>query len=106
MATLHSPSTGHRFGRPRLLAGSPPARAAYSGSQPFQPLPPPVGPYPYHLDLANVLGNDAVAAISSAGELDFHLMGDTDGINAATPQLDVAQALELDVANPPDGFKP
>ena len=106
MAILHSPSTGHRFGRPRLLAGDPPARASYSGNQPFQPLPPPVGPYPYHLDLASVLGNDAIAAISSAGQLDFHLMGDTGGINSPTPQEDVAQGLELDIANPPDGFSP
>jgi hypothetical protein len=106
MAILNSPSTGHRFGRPRLLAGNPPARAAYSGNQPFQPLPSPVGPYPYHLDLASVLGDDVVAAISSAGELDFHMMGDTGGISSPIPQEDVAQAIELDIANQPDGFNP
>jgi hypothetical protein len=103
---MHSPSTGHRFGRPRLLAGSPPARASYSGNQPFQPLPPPAGQYPYHLDLASVIGGDAAAAIAAAGTLDFHMMGDTGGINSPLPQEDVAQALELDIANQSADFAP
>lgn len=105
MVPLSSPSTGHRFGRPRLLAADGP-RSAYSGNQAFQPLPPPVGPYPYHLDLAAVMGAPAAAAIHAAGEMTFHMVGDTGGIANPVPQQNVAEALERDVTTPPGPHPP
>ena len=96
-APITSP-TGHAFGKPRRLASDPPG-SNYSGNQPFQPVPPPVGIYPYHLDLASVLGASAVEAIRVSGKMDFHVMGDSGGINAPLPQTDVAAALEADVAS-------
>ena len=43
-------ATGHGFGKPRRQAADP-AGTDYSGNQAFQPLPAPVGAYPFHLDL-------------------------------------------------------
>jgi hypothetical protein len=103
---LSSP-TGHGLGKPRRLASDPPG-LNYSGNQPFEPLPAPVGVHPFHLTLASVLGASAVAAIQSRGRLDFHVMGDTGGINNPAPQQDVAFALESDLkpATTADAFSP
>jgi hypothetical protein len=76
------------------------------GAQPFEPLPPPPGPYPYHLALENVIGTGPAQAITQQGELDFHVMGDTGGINNPTPQLDVAAALEQDLSSGSSPFHP
>ncbi len=94
MAAPHLSPTGHRFGRARRLASDPRA-SARAGSQPFEPLPPPTGTYPFHLALEEVIGASAVAQITES--LDFHVMGETGGINNPTPQLDVATALERDL---------
>jgi hypothetical protein len=93
--------TGHIFGRPPLLAAdSSIAAHDFSGSQAFQPLPPATGPYPYRLNLASVIGADSVNAISNAGTMTFHVMGDTGGVAQPAPQQIVAQALDADVADP------
>ena len=53
--------TGHSFGRPPLLAAQNSiALHSFTGSQTFQPVPPATGVYPYRLDLASVIGPDAV----------------------------------------------
>jgi hypothetical protein len=72
------------------------APALFSGTHPFQPLPSPTGVYPYHLDLASVLGDKAVAKIEADGEILFHLIGDTGGIKDPAPQQLVAAGLEKD----------
>src|ERR1700758_1546625 len=93
--------TGHTFGRPPLLAAdSSIAQHPFTGSQAFQPLPSATGPYPYRLDLENVIGSDAVKAMSNAGTMTFHMMGDTGGVAQPTPQQIVAQALDADVQDP------
>lgn len=97
--------TGHRFGRPRRLTTDPPASMS-PGANTFAPLPSPPGPYPYHLDLQSVIGADAVAAITKAGVLDFHTMGDTGGIKNPVPQENVAAAIEGDLGGSGDGFDP
>ncbi len=60
------------------------------------PLPPPRGNAPYRLDLADVVGAKAVAAIESAGKLVFHSVGDTGGIQQPEFQENVAAAMERD----------
>ena len=104
MSNIESP-TGHRFGRPRLLAADGPY-ANTGSSQAFQPLPPPTGVAPYHLDLASVLGQPAVDAMVQAGSMVFHMVGDTRGIANPVPQQDVAAALEADLASSAPGGKP
>jgi hypothetical protein len=69
-------------------------------------LPTPTGTYPYHLSLADVVGQSQVDAIVAAGTLDFHMMGDTGGIKNAVPQENVALGLEQDLTAKPDGFSP
>ena len=103
----HPPET-HLFGRPRLLAAETRPESAPAAGQAFQPLPPPTGAYPFHLDLADVVGEDAVAAIVARGEIGFHMVGDTGGIVNPVPQENVAAALERDLtpAAGLDGFIP
>jgi hypothetical protein len=93
-------SGGRQFGRPRLLASDPPLSAGLD-AQVFRPLPPPPGIYPFRMTLASVVGDTVAAAITEAGTLDFHVMGDTGGIKSPLPQENVAQALEMDLPAPP-----
>ena len=71
MTSANSTSpTGHRFGRPPLLAAeSSIAPRTFSGSQAFQPVPPATGPYPYRMDLASVIGAEATVAITQTGSM-------------------------------------
>jgi Icc-related predicted phosphoesterase len=93
--------TGHSFGRPPLLAAENSiAMHSFTGSQTFQPLPAATGAYPYRLDLASVLGADAVEAMVKAGSMTFHVMGDTGGVAQPAPQQIVAQKLDADVPQP------
>jgi len=93
--------TGHSFGRPPLSASENSiALHSFTGSQTFQPLPPATGAYPYRLDVASVIGTDAVNAIVTAGSMTFHVMGDTGGVAQPAPQQIVAQKLDADVAQP------
>jgi len=65
-------------------------------NQPFQPLPPPVGKPPYHIDLATMLGADRMAAITAAGKLVFHSAGDTGGVQSPQSQQLVASHMADD----------
>ena len=44
---------------------------------PFQPLPPPNGPAPYHFDLSQLLTADVIQQINDAGVMVFQAVGDT-----------------------------
>jgi hypothetical protein len=71
-------------------------RHAPRGNQPFQPLPPPAGAYPYHLQLSDVLPPATMGAIGGSKKLVFHCVGDTGGIMQANPQQIVAYHLDAD----------
>jgi acid phosphatase type 7 len=96
------------FFKPRLSATASLAGPATLGPpQVFQPLPPPTGPAPFRLDLADVIGSDAVAAIAARGSLVFHTVGDTGGVKSPEPQEIVAQWMAHDVETldaPPSFF--
>ena len=95
-------TTGHRFGRPPLLAAQNSISVhSFPGSQAFQPLPPATGAYPYRLDLAAVIGPDQASSIQAAGAITFHVMGDTGGVAQPVPQQIVAQGLEADTGLSP-----
>jgi hypothetical protein len=66
---------------------------SFTGSQTFQPVPSATGAYPCRLDLASVIGADAVSAIVSAGSMMFHVMGDTGGGAQSAPQQIVADSV-------------
>jgi hypothetical protein len=51
------------------------------------------------MDMANVLGATAVAAIEKAGKIVFHTVGDTGGIMKPQFQFAVADAMALDTAS-------
>jgi acid phosphatase type 7 len=65
-------------------------RQGYSPNESFEPLPAPVGPYPYRLALSD-LGPDP------DDQLVFHVTGDTGGIVDAGPQKLVAGAMAADL---------
>jgi acid phosphatase type 7 len=71
-----------------------------------EPLPPPRGEKPYRLDLAEILGADAVAQITAAGKLVFHTVGDTGGVKHPEAQENVALAMErqFEVLDPAPAF--
>lgn len=66
------------------------------GHQAFRPLPAPTGPLPYHLTLDQVLTADQMTAITNAGSLIFHLVGDTGGVKNPDPQTRVAERMLQD----------
>jgi hypothetical protein len=67
-------------------------RPSAHAHQPFRPLPPPTGAYPYHLSLADVLPPNKI----NADRLVFHMVGDTGGIKNPLPQRNVARQMESD----------
>lgn len=69
-------------------------RPSTHGHQPFRPLPPPTGAYPYHLSLSDVLPPTKI----NADRLVFHIAGDTGGIKNPVPQQSVARQMESDFA--------
>jgi hypothetical protein len=82
-------------------------RAAFAPPrQPEQPLPPPTGQPPFRLDLADVLGAEAVAEIEQRGQLTFHTVGDTGGVKCVDSQEIVTRWMEhdFDVVDPPPSF--
>jgi hypothetical protein len=96
-----------RFHLPRASAQSQlrgKARAAHR--EDALPLPQPQGNAPYRLDLSEVLGTKAAAAIEQAGKLVFHAVGDSGGIKQPEFQENVAAAMERDFAalNPAPSF--
>jgi hypothetical protein len=64
----------------------------------FEPLPPPTRPPPYHHRLADVLAPETIAAIQRAGQLRFHCVGDTGGLDDPRPQRRVAAAMVGELA--------
>ena len=67
------------------------------GTQRFQPLPPPIGEPPYHIDLESIIpGINAKA--SADGKIVFHTVGDTGGIKHPEYQTDVAKQMKTDLA--------
>lgn len=76
------------FRTPDGSAAESPGRAKRS-KKGFRPLPPPTGPAPYHLNLAAVLPT-RTRAVQNAGQLDFHVVGDTGGLNGTGAQQNVA----------------
>jgi hypothetical protein len=87
----------------RLTAVRPPA--ARPPQQP-RPLPRPTGRYPYRLDLGQVLGPAGLKAVTDAGKLVFHCVGDTGGVVSANAQQIVANHMQADLAaaDPPRLF--
>jgi len=71
----------------------------FRSNQTFQPLPPPTGQYPYRFTLDQVLTADQMAAIDKAGELVFHVAGDTGGVKAPQSQQIVAMYMEQDATD-------
>jgi hypothetical protein len=75
-------------------------------SDAFVPLPPPSGPPPFRVRLANVLAPDRMASVDRAGLVRFHCVGDTGGWRDGRPQRGVAEAMveELHGRAPVDFF--
>jgi hypothetical protein len=78
----------------------------FRANQVFQPLPTPTGTFPYRFQLDHVLTTDEMTAITKAGELVFHVAGDTGGVKAPEPQQIVSMWMEKDVTTlaPPPSF--
>jgi hypothetical protein len=70
------------------------------GTQPFMPLPAPRGPWPFRLELADVIGAETMAAIERAGHLRFHSVGDSGGVPDPAPQQAVATAMAAGLGGP------
>ncbi|HEY1565969.1 MAG TPA: metallophosphoesterase, partial [Solirubrobacteraceae bacterium] len=75
-------------------------------SDAFVPLPPPSGPPPFRVRLANVLAPDRMVSVDRAGLVRFHCVGDTGGWRDGRPQRGVAEAMveELHGRAPVDFF--
>jgi len=92
------------FGRPRATTG---AKPQFSRSKPvrsgggFQPLPPPTGASPFHLDLTDVLPADLLTAIRQKKRMVCHVTGDSGGVKDPNPQQLVALAMERDFEDSP-----
>ncbi len=110
--SLHSYSTGqgahkrqsHRppISGPKLLVQA--ARTTFP-TYPFQPLPPPNGPAPYHFDLAQLLTAADVQRITAAGVMVFHAVGDT-GDYRGQEQDFVASMMTQDAQSLPASHQP
>jgi acid phosphatase type 7 len=81
------------------------ARSEQPPSYPFQPLPAPNGQSPYRFDLSQLLTADDIQAITNAGVMVFHSVGDT-GDYRGTQQDFVAAMLTADANSLPDDEKP
>ncbi len=92
------PHGQHQFGqrRPSSDPGHSQQSPLYSGSK-TQPAPAPTGQPPFRLDLADIIP-DAVKAMTKAGGMALHMVGDTGGVQDPTPQQLVANGLEQDAA--------
>ncbi len=77
--------------------GVQPLSALTHRTQRFQPLPPPLGEPPYHFELATAVPDIAKTA---SKQLVFHTVGDTGGVQLATPQRAVAAAMKEDLNKP------
>ena len=90
------------FGRLRLSTQTLEFTQPPSGSLArLHPLPKPTGKKPFHLDLADVIGEAAIKAITTNKKLVFHIAGDMGGIKYAVPQQIVADNMEQDFQHDP-----
>ena len=71
------------------------ADSAAKGIENLEPVPAARSTTP--MDLANVLGTAAVNKIQKAGQIVFHTVGDTGGIQKPDPQFAVAEAIAADL---------
>ncbi len=100
-------SDEQRFHIPRATAHEQlHAQTAAAHKQKPQPMPAARGEKPFRLDLADVLGADAVGKIETAGKLVFHTVGDTGGVKHPEAQENVALAMEheFETLNPAPSF--
>lgn len=91
------------FGRPRLSRDTlrlTLASPAFRGS-PFQPLPAPTGPSPFHLDLADVIDSKLHKAVIDKGSMVFQISGDIGGIKRPEVQQLVVNGMESDFKHDP-----
>jgi hypothetical protein len=91
------PAAGHSFGGDRL----PPSFQTIvdpnkNPPQPYRELPPATGLPPFRLSLDSVLSADAMQLIEQSGQLVFHAVGDTGGVNTPTYIENVANYMEAD----------
>jgi calcineurin-like phosphoesterase family protein len=87
-----TPASFSGFSKQEIEADS----AAKTLSQ-LEPVPPPRSTDP--LDLATVIGQDAIQGIENAGQIVFHTVGDTGGIHSPQFQFAVANALSNDISS-------
>lgn len=65
----------------------------------YRPIPNPTGKYPYHLQLAEIIGSAAVQNITQQNKLVFQVTGDVGGNLDNTPQKQVATGLLQEFLN-------
>jgi acid phosphatase type 7 len=82
--------SGHHM--PVQRESSPP----HPPSQNFRPLPPPTGPAPYRLSLAEILPPEQIESIRASGRMVFHTAGDTGGVKSPVPQMMVFKQMQRD----------
>ncbi len=71
----------------------------------FQPVPVSLAKWPYHMDLASVVGA-ASADIEKSGKLVFQVAGNTGGVKNPAPQQLVADAMQVQLAAGPASDRP
>ena len=101
-------ATTRQFGnhRPSIAKRGAVHSHAPLGNERFQPLPTPTGKPPYRLDLTDILGESRVSAIQDAGQIAFHIVGDTGGVKYPVPQQRVADAMEGQLTSGPVKARP
>jgi acid phosphatase type 7 len=92
------------FSRPRLSGTekSGKVKAVFKqhpyANQEFHDLPEPTGPYPFRLQLGDVLSSSQMEGIMKSGGVTIHIVGDTGGVANPVPEQLVADAMEQDFA--------
>jgi len=98
------PTTSPRnFGRRRLSRDELKftlAKPAFRGSA-FQPLPTPTAPFPFHLDLQEVIDKKLYKAVADKGQMVFQISGDIGGIKRPEVQQLVVDGMEKDFRHDP-----
>jgi acid phosphatase type 7 len=69
--------------------------AALFGTGAFQPLPPPTGKAPFHLDIKNIISQSDYDTISQNKRMLFHTTGDVGGIKTPQDQTLVTDHMEM-----------
>jgi Icc-related predicted phosphoesterase len=94
-----------RKGHAQSHAGVAPLSAVGHRNTSFQPLPRALGDPPYHYDLTEKF--PAIArAIKTAGKMNFHVIGDSGGVQDAEFQMSVAHAMTADLDGKKGAAKP